>query len=85
MMDKLTFMKKFFLWTAVAVAAVMLVIGLCFGKVIEESLFGEIAKWVVVSVGVIGIFEVFAFTIGQIVYDFWYVRKKDKEGKEDED
>lgn len=32
------------IWTAVGVAVVMLICGLCFGKVIEETLFLEIAK-----------------------------------------
>ena len=67
-MDEKTFMKRFFLWTAVAVAAVMLILGLCFGRVVEESLFAEIAKWVLMSAGIIGIFWVFAYTIGQLVY-----------------
>lgn len=55
-------MKKFAIWTAVVVAVVMLIIGLCFGKVLEETLFGEIMKWVVMTVVIIGIFEVFAYT-----------------------
>lgn len=67
-MDEKKFMKRFFLWTAIAVAAVMLVLGLCFGRVIEESLFAEIAKWVLMTAGVIGIFWVFAYTLGQFVY-----------------
>ena len=80
-MDKKTFMKKFAIWTAVVVAVVMLILGLCFGRVIEETLFGEIMKWVVMTVVVIGIFEVFAYTLGQIAYDIW-VRPKngDTEG-----
>ena len=79
-MDKKTFMKRFAIWTAVVVAVVMLVIGLCFGKVIEETLFAEIAKWVVMTIFIIGIFEVFAYTLGQVAYDIW-VRPKngDKE------
>lgn len=74
-MDKRTFMKKFAIWTAVVVAVVMLIIGLCFGKVIEETLFGEIMKWVVMTVVIIGIFEVFAYTLGQLAYDI-FVRPK---------
>lgn len=68
-------MKKFAIWTAVAVAVVMLVLGLCFGKVIEETLFGEVMKWVVMTAVIIGIFEVFAYTVGQIVYDI-FIRPK---------
>jgi undecaprenyl pyrophosphate phosphatase UppP len=74
-MDKRTFMKKFAIWTAVIVAVVMLIIGLCFGKVIEETLFGEIMKWVVMTAVIIGIFEVFAYTLGQLAYDI-FVRPK---------
>ena len=68
-------MKKFAIWTAVVVAVVMLIIGLCFGKVIEETLFGEILKWVVMTAVIIGIFEVFAYTLGQLAYDI-FVRPK---------
>ena len=68
-------MKKFAIWTAVIVAVVMLIIGLCFGKVIEETLFGEIMKWVVMTAVIIGIFEVFAYTLGQLAYDI-FVRPK---------
>ena len=74
-MDKRTFMKKFAIWTAVVVAVVMLIIGLCFGKVIEETLFGEVMKWVVMTAVIIGIFEVFAYTLGQLAYDI-FVRPK---------
>ena len=81
-MDKKTFMKRFALWTAAVVAVVMLIIGLCFGKVIEESLFAEIAKWVVMTLVIIGIFEVLAYTVGQVVYDIFY-RDKGK-GADDE-
>ena len=68
-------MKKFAIWTAVVVAVVMLIIGLCFGKVIEETLFGEVMKWVVMTAVIIGIFEVFAYTLGQLAYDI-FVRPK---------
>ena len=67
-MDIKTFCKRFMLWTAVAVAVVMLICGLCFGKVIEETLFLEIAKWVVMTLVIIGICEVFAYTLSQFFY-----------------
>ena len=67
-MDIKTFCKRFMIWTAVIVAVVMLIIGLCFGRVIEETLFGEIAKWVVMTLFIIGIFEVFAYTLSQFFY-----------------
>ena len=56
------------IWTAVAVAVVMLICGLLFGKVIEENLFQEIAKWVVMTLFIIVIFEVFAYTLSQFFY-----------------
>lgn len=67
-MDKKKFMKRFALWTAVTVAVVMLIIGLCHGKVVEDTLAQEIWKWIVGTIGLICIFEVFAFSLGQIVY-----------------
>lgn len=67
-MDIKTFCKRFMLWTAIIVAVVMLILGLIFGKVIEENLFAEIAKWVVMTLFIIGIFEVFAYTLSQFFY-----------------
>ena len=70
------------IWTAVIAAAIIAVIGLCFGKVIEGSLFGEIMKWVVMGAVIIGILEGFIFMgVGGILYHFWYERRhEDKEG-----
>lgn len=88
MMDKGTYMKKFAMWTAIGTAVALLIIGLCFGKVIEESLFAEIAKWAVVGLFLIVIMEVFAFTISQVCYEFFYKRpllKKGQEEPKDED
>ena len=67
-MNLKTFCKRFMLWTAVGVAVVMLICGLLFGKVIEENLFQEIAKWVVMTLFIIVIFEVFAYTLSQFFY-----------------
>lgn len=67
-MDIKTFCKRFMIWTAVIVAVVMLIIGLIFGKVIEENLFAEIAKWVAMTGVIIIIFEVFAYTLSQFFY-----------------
>lgn len=71
-MDIKTFCKRFAIWTAVVVAVVMLVLGLCFGRVIEETLFLEVAKWVVMTIFIIGIFEVFAYTLSQFFYHMFY-------------
>ena len=56
------------LWTAISVAVVMLICGLIWGRVIEENLFQEIAKWVVMTLFIIVIFEVFAYTLSQFFY-----------------
>lgn len=69
------------LWTAIITAVVMLILGLCFGKVIEENLFAEIAKWVVMTLALIGIFEVFAYVLSQFFYH-WIYDKKNKEIEE---
>ena len=67
-MDIKTFCKRFMLWTAIITAVVVLVCGLIWGKVIEENLFQEIAKWVVMTLVIIGIMEVFAYTLSQFFY-----------------
>ena len=67
-MDIKTFCKRFMLWTAIGTAVVMLILGLCFGKVIEDNLFQEIAKWVVMTGFLIVIFEVFAYVLGGFFY-----------------
>ena len=75
MMDLKTYMKRFMLWTAVVTAVVVLVVALCFGKV------------VVGCIAIVCIMEVFAFTISQLCYEFFYKRsrlKKEQEEKKDE-
>lgn len=67
-MDIKTFCKRFMLWTAIGTAVVMLICGLLFGKVIEGSLFAEVAKWVVMTLFIIVIMEVFAYTLSQFFY-----------------
>ena len=81
-MDQSTFIKKLAIWVAIVGAVIALVIGLCFGKQIETTLFGEISKWIVMSAAVIGILESFIFSsLGGILYHFWYEKKhEDKEG-----
>lgn len=78
-MDKISFCKRLAIWTAVIAAAIIAVIGLCFGKVIEGSLFAEIAKWVFMGLIIIGILEGFIFMgVGGILYHFWH-EKRNKE------
>ena len=75
-MDKLVFCKHFMLWTAIIVAVVIAVIGLCFGKVVEATLAEEIGKWVLMGVFIIGIFEVFAYILAPLFYHMIYDKKK---------
>ena len=70
-MDKLTYCKRFMLWTAIIVAVIILIIGLCFGKVIEANLGEEIGKWIIGGLGVVGIFEVFAYILAPL---FWHIK-----------
>ena len=67
-MDIKTFCKRFMLWTAIIAAVVMLILGLCFGKVIEANIWEDIGKWIVMTLVIIGILEVFAYTLSQFFY-----------------
>jgi len=54
-------------------AIIFLVIGLCFGKVIEGSLFAEIAKWVLMGGIVIVIVELLAcYIVLPVIWHFTY-------------
>ena len=75
-MDIKTFCKRFMIWTAIVVAVVMLICGLCFGRVVEASLGEEIAKWVVMYFPICAIFETFAYTLSQFFYHLIYDKKK---------
>lgn len=76
-MNQEQFCKRLTLWAGVVLALIALVIGLCFGKVIEGTLFAEIAKWVVMSLVVIGIIEAFIYlAVGPLLWHFWYKRRK---------
>lgn len=46
----------------------MLICGLCFGKVIEANIWEEIGKWIVMTLVIIVICEVFAYTLSQFFY-----------------
>lgn len=83
-MEKKKFVIKFAVWTAVIVALVLLVLGLGWGKVIEETLFGEVTKWIFVGIGVISIFEGFVFsTIAPLVWHQKQKKGKNETGKVD--
>lgn len=79
-MDKRTFCKRFMIWTAVVVAVAMLVFGLLFGKVVEESLFAEIAKWVVMYFPICAIFETFAYILAPLA---WHIKYDGKDSSLD--
>lgn len=72
-MDKMKFCKRVAIWVAVIAAALIAVIGLCFGKVIEGSLFAEVAKWVLMGLVVIGILEGFVYFVAPLI---WHFRNK---------
>lgn len=71
-MDKKTFCKRFMLWTAIVAAVVFIIFHMVFFKVIEANVFEEIAKRIVVSAGVIGILEVFAYILAPFVWHMLY-------------
>ena len=75
-MDKITFVKRVAIWVAVVAALAIAVIGLCFGRVIEGSLFAEVAKWVVMGLVVIGILEGFVYFLAPLYWHFYIERKK---------
>ena len=75
-MDIRTFSKRFMIWTAIIVAAIITTLGLCFGKVIEGSLAEEIGKWIVMGIFIVGIFEVFAYILAPFFYHMIYDKKK---------
>lgn len=70
MLDKRTFVKRVAVWVAVVAALVIAVIGLCFGRVIEESLAAEVGKWVLMGLVVIGILEGFVYFLGPLIWHF---------------
>ena len=76
MIDKRTFCKRFAIWTAVVVAVVIAVLGLCFGRLVEPTLAEEIDKWVVMGLFIIGIFEVFAYVLAPLCWHMIYDKKK---------
>ena len=76
MIDIRTFCKRFMLWTAIIVAAVIAAIGLRFGKVVEGSLAEEIGKWVVMGLFLIGIVEVFAYVLAPFYSHLSYDKKR---------
>lgn len=78
-MDKVTYIKKVALWAAAIVVVVMLLIGLCFGSVIEESLFAEISKWIVMTAAILAVIEGFIYlAVGPLMYHFLHEKRNSK-------
>ena len=75
-MDKRTFCTRVAIWVAVIAAMIITAIGLIFGTVIEESLFAEIMKWVVMGLCIIGILEGFVYFLAPLVWHFTYGKKE---------
>ena len=69
------FTKFCMIVVAIVAALVVAVIGLCFGKVIEGSLFAEVAKWIVMGAVVIAILEGFTYFLAPLYWHFKIERK----------
>ena len=78
MLDKRTFCKRAILWTAIITFLIIGGCGLAFGTVIEATLFEEVAKWVVMGLGVSGITGMFAYILSPLVWHMKYDKKNDK-------
>ena len=76
MVEKRKFCKRFMIWTAIVVAAVIALLGICFGRVVEATLAEEIGKWIVMGIFIIGIFEVFAYVLAPFFYHWIYDKRK---------
>ena len=75
-MDERRFVRRVAIWVAVVAAAVIAVLGLCFGRVIEGSVAAEVGKWVLMGLVVIGILEGFVYFLGPMVWHFTYGKRK---------
>ena len=80
-MDKFTFVKRCSIWTVIisyVISAIIFVINVLIkGNMVEETLFGEAMKYVVMTGFVVLILLTFGFVIFQSRYDV-IVRKKEK-------
>ena len=76
LMDKRVFCKRFMIWTAIIVAAIIATLGLLFGRVVEDTLAEEIGKWIVMGIFIIGIFEVFAYVLAPFFYHMIYDKRR---------
>lgn len=80
-MNQSTYIKKFAIWTAVIISAIIAICGLLWGKVVEASAFEEVSKWVVCTLGIICIVvEPFVVcVIAPLCYHRKYDVKKDEQ------
>lgn len=78
-MEKKTFVKKLAIYVAIVAALIVAALGLFGGKVIEETLFGEVTKWVVMGLVIVGILEGFVYFLGPLIWHFTYGKTKDEE------
>ena len=81
MISKMKYCKRFIIWTMVATFVIVGIIGLLFGTVIEANLFEEIAKWVVMGIGISGITGMFAYILSPL---FWHIKYDDKVDPKDQ-
>lgn len=77
-MEKLKYCKRFMLWTAVITSAILAFICAFFAVPTEEKLIEDIVKWVVTSIGVVCIVEVFAYILAPLFWHIKYDMKNDK-------
>lgn len=75
-MDKKTFCIQVAIWTAVIAAVIIATIGLSCGKQIETTLFGEVSKWIVMGLAVIGILEGFVYFLAPLVWHHTYGKRQ---------
>jgi uncharacterized membrane protein len=80
MEDKLTFMKKWAVWTAVLSAIAFVFVGIFSPIEAGMSLFGHILKVIFGWAWVTVILETFVYTIGQVAYH-WKKDYHDKYGE----
>ena len=71
-MDKIKEGKKIMTIVGIVTFVVVEIIGLCCGKVIEGSLFAEIAKWIFMGLGIAILAACLSFTLTAI-----YVSRKE--------
>lgn len=78
MLDKRTFCKRAIIWTMIITFLIVGGIGLIFGKIVEATLFEEVAKWVVMGGGLSCITGMFAYILSPLVWHIKYDGKSDK-------